>query len=433
MKAKVTKEQLYARLANEEDARACKGIDDDACQYVAKNYVVMLLAQILSKFADAMLNPKVTLPWLLQALNVPSTFVAWLVPIRESGSLLPQLAIANYVRALPVRKWVWVYGALVQALCILAMVIVALNLDGRPAGFAIIALLVLFSLARGFNSVAAKDVLGKCIPKNQRGGLSGYAASAAGLATILFGSALWYLQQLGGLYAVTIALACGALMWVIAAIVYAQIAEFKGETSGGSNGLLHALKKLSLLKTDKKFAHFVFTRALLLCSALSAPFYIILASEHNNALSTLALFIALSGLASLISGPFWGKLSDRSAKHVLVLSALFVSFNGLVIFIVAAINPTLLSTAYFIPLMYFFLTIAHQGVRLGRKTYLVDMAQGNQRTDYVAVSNTVIGVCLLAFGSLGFMSQWLSHSELILLYSAMGAGGALSAFALPKV
>ena len=35
--------------------------------------------------------------------------------------------------------------------------------------------------------------------------------------------------------------------------------------------------------------------------------------------------------------------------------------------------------------------IAHDGVRVRRKTYLVDMAGGTERTDYVSVSSSVIG------------------------------------------
>jgi hypothetical protein len=40
----------------------------------------------------------------------------------------------------------------------------------------------------------------------------------------------------------------------------------------------------------------------------------------------------------------------------------------------------------------------HGGVRLGRKIYLVDMASGDNRAAYVAVSNTLIGVLMLAGG-----------------------------------
>lgn len=433
MKDKLTKEAIYERLANVEDARACKAIDENACKVVPGNYLTLLLAQILSKFADALLNPKVTLPWLMQSLQVPSALIAWLVPIRESGSLLPQLAIADFIRTLAVRKWVWVLGAIVQSLCIFAMVAVGLTLQGTTAGLAIIALLVVFSLARGFNSVAAKDVLGKVIPKQQRGSLSGFAASAAGLATITFGLGLWFYQQQGDKSAVLIALTCGALVWLMAALTYGRIREYSGATEGGRNGLRHALGKLTLLKTDKQFAHFVLTRALLLCSALSAPFYIVLASEQQFDFSLLALFMGISGVASLISAPIWGRLSDLSSKHVLVLGATLVSINGFAVYLVATYYPGLLSHIAFLPAMYLVLTIAHQGVRLGRKTYVVDMAEGNKRTDYVAVSNTVIGVCLLAFGSLGLLSHWLNNAELILIYSILGIAGAISALMLPRV
>ena len=85
-----------------------------------------------------------------------------------------------------------------------------------------------------------------------------------------------------------------------------------------------------------------------------------------------------------------------------------------------------------IPGFYFLLCIAHQGVRLGRKTYLVDMAQGNKRTDYVSVSNTVIGILLLMLGSIGLLEAFLSTAQLILLYSLLGLLGAISAIFLPQ-
>ncbi|KPZ60299.1 Major Facilitator Superfamily protein [Pseudoalteromonas sp. P1-13-1a] len=429
---KLTKEQVYKRLNNDEDARACKDINDEDCKEVAGNFILLLASQLFSKFADALLNPKVTLPWLMQSLNVPSAFIAWLVPIRESGSLLPQLAIANIIRQRPVRKWVWVCGAFAQALCIGAMVGVSFVLEGAQAGYAILALLVLFSLARGFNSIAAKDVLGKVIPKKKRGNISGLAASIAGLATLTFGLMMWFFSGQKEQNTVLIALSLGAVLWVAAALFYSRINEYKGATQGGKNGFLIALSKLQLLYQDKQFAHFVITRAFLLCSALSAPFYIILASSQQFEFSLLAIFLAVSGLASLISGPIWGRLSDFSSQKVLVISALLVTINGVSVFVIASWYSQLFEYAWVIPSFYFLLCIAHQGVRLGRKTYLVDMAQGNKRTDYVSVSNTIIGILLLMLGSIGLLDAFLSTAQLILLYSLLGLLGAISAIFLPQ-
>lgn len=221
-------------------------------------------------------------------------------------------------------------------------------------------------------------------------------------------------------------------MWVVAALFYSRINEYKGATQGGKNGFLNALSKLKLLYQDKQFAHFVITRAFLLCSALSAPFYIILASSQQFEFSLLAVFLAVSGLASLISGPIWGRLSDFSSQKVLVISALLVTINGVSVFVIATWYSQLFEYAWVIPGFYFLLCIAHQGVRLGRKTYLVDMAQGNKRTDYVSVSNTVIGILLLMLGSIGLLEAFLSTAQLILLYSLLGLLGAISAIFLPQ-
>jgi hypothetical protein len=100
--------------------------------------------------------------------------------------------------------------------------------------------------------------------------------------------------------------------------------------------------------------------------------------------------------------------------------------------LVAYLSPSTLNEFWLLPLCYFLLTVAHQGVRLGRKTYLVDMAEGNKRTDYVSVSNTVIGVILLLLGSVGLLNAYLSTAELILFYSLLGLVGAISAWFLPE-
>ena len=79
------------------------------------------------------------------------------------------------------------------------------------------------------------------------------------------------------------------------------------------------------------------------------------------------------------------------------------------------------------------LSIAHAGVRLGRKTYLVDMAGGNKRTDYTAVSNTVIGVLLLVTGGFTAAISMISDVAVILVLGLMGLAGMLSALRLEEV
>lgn len=426
-------EDLYAKLMNEEDARACRALDERACRVVPGNFLLILCTQLLTKLGDAIANPKIVLPWIFEAIGAPLYLLGLLVPIRESGSMLPQLVIAGYIRRLPIRKWVWVGGSLLQALCILAMAAVAWQLRGAAAGWAIIALLVLFSLARGLCSVAAKDVIGKTIPKQRRGRLNGWSASAAGLVTLAGGVWLVVGQHWSEAAGYGLLLAVGGLLWLSAALLYARIREYPGETDGAANALVTALARLDLLRTEPIFRRFVIARALFLCSALTAPYYVVLAQQQLGTPGwLLGLFIIASGAASLLSGPIWGRFADHSSRRVMRVSALLAALLGILVWLLATWREHWLQTLWLLPLCYFCLSIAHQGVRIGRKTYIVDLAEGNRRTDYVAVSNTVIGAVLLVAGVSGALATVLGLAELILLYSLAGLAGVWLASGLPE-
>ena len=170
-------QQLYQLLADDNDGRACKDIPEEVCTALPRNYLLLLISQTATAIADLLSNPKTILTWLLTALGAPASFIALLVPLRESGSMLPQLFIGAWVRGFAKRQGFLLLGSLIQASSLFGMALVALTLQGTSAGLAILLLLASFSLGRGFNSVAQKDVLGKTVPKGRRGRLSGIATT----------------------------------------------------------------------------------------------------------------------------------------------------------------------------------------------------------------------------------------------------------------
>ena len=378
---------------------------------------------------------KTTLSWLMSYVNAPVALISFLVPIRESGSMLPQIFIASYIRRRKIRKWVWVIGSLLQCLAIAGMGIVTLNMTGTLAGWMIILLLIFFSLARGLSSVASKDVMGKTIPKTRRGRLNGFSTSISGLLALLSG--LYMIsrsnqEQHIEFYAYLIFFA--SLLWVAGALVYANIQEEPGETSGGGKAFKEAMKRLVILKSDKPFRNFVISRALLLCSALTAPFYVVLAQDYlGKELHILGLFIIANGVASSISALIWGRMADRSSKGVMVKAAIITSLLGVVMFSIITWFPGLREMHWLYPVAFFILGVAHSGVRLGRKTYIVDLAGGNKRTDYVAVSNTVIGLILLLTGGISAIASVISPEGIILILSLFGVAGAFTSATLPEV
>lgn len=424
---------IYERLTDEEDARVCRDIPEDACRETPANFSLMLVASFLSKLGDAIANPKTVLPWVMGAVGAPLALTGLLVPLRESGSLIPQLFIAGFVRRHPLRKWFWVAGSVLQAAAIAVIGAVALVATGAAAGWAVIALLLIFSLARGLCSVAQKDVLGKTIPKSKRGQLTGWSASAAGIVTIGVGAALMFAGRMQGGEPSYGAMIVGAgALWVGAALLFALVREYPGETEGGGNAFFEALRRLDILKTDPAFRRFVVTRALFLSSALSAPYLVVMAQENGaGGAETLGMFVIASGLASMVSGPVWGRLADRSSRRVMVLAASVTAVIGFLVYGTAMAAPDLLAGAWFLPLAYFLLSVGHDGIRVGRKTYVVDLAGGNRRTDYVAVSNSIIGVLLLLAGAASAVLGALGAATVVLVLSVFGAAGALLGRTLP--
>src|SRR5699024_5443815 len=194
-------------------------------------------------------------------------------------------------------------------------------------------------------------------------------------------------------------LAAGAALWVGVALVYTGIREPAPQaapslrTDDDDTGTLGQM--LGLLREDKPFRHFVVVRSLLLVSSLSPPFVVLLSVQYGaDTLAGLGGFILASGLAALIGGRIFGPMADRSSKRLMTLGAAVASGLVLTIVVLAAIpnvlGEGLITNLVFIA-VYLGLTLMHTGVRVGRKTCLVDLAEGDQRTTYVAVSNTVLG------------------------------------------
>ncbi|MDF1822078.1 MAG: MFS transporter [Alcanivoracaceae bacterium] len=426
-------EKLYALIANEEDARVCTDIPDAACREVPGNFMRILASLVLTKLGDLVTSPKTVLAWVMGTLGASPVLSGLLVPVRESGSLLPQLVIGAWVRGHARRKQFWVLGSVLQGVAMLAMAAAVAWMDTSVAPLAIILLLVAFSLSRGLCSVAMKDVQGKCVPKSRRGRLTGLASTFSGLLTVAVSGLMMLDNVQGSRLFLAALLGLAGIIWVLAAVVFSRVTEYPGESNGGGNALREALASLSLLRTDRPFRRFVLARALLLCSALSAPFVILVAQRLDTGLGSLALFLLASSLASSLSASFWGWMADTSARDVMTRGGLMSS--ALVLLVAAAVLMDALDgeSAWLLPLAYFILGIGHAGVRVGRKTYLVDMAGGNKRTDYVAVSNSVIGALLLLVGVISGLVASLGEAWALLLLGLMGLAGAIVTRALPQV
>ena len=216
--------------------------------------------------------------------------------------------------------------------------------------------------------------------------------------------------------------------------MFGSIREEPGATEGGIDGLAAVIAQLGLLRSNAPLRRLIVTRALLLSSALAPPFYIALSGDSTvSGLGTLGPFMIASASASLVSAYVWGRLADRSSRRVLMLAATLTALANAIAAFLALAMPQLLGGSLLLPALLFVLMIAHQGVRLGRSVHVVDMADRDSRATYTALSNSVVGLILLAGGIFGVIAQWLGIGAVLAIFTLMAALAIRAAAGLDEV
>lgn len=427
-------EKVYEILTGEDDGRVCKDIPDAACDEQPGNFLKHVLSLAGTKMGDGLSDPKLVLAWLLGAIGAPAFLVGLLVPVREAGALLPQLLTAASIRAMKQRKWAWTIGSLVQGFAVIGMGTSATVLEGAAAGWTIVALLAIFAVARSVCSVSYKDVLGKTVSKSTRGTATGSASTVAAAGILFFGLLLSFgilPKSVGAIVAVLYLAGC---LWIGAAIIFATLEEAPGATEGGGNPLAVARENLSLLRTDGQLRVFIATRALLIGTALAPPYLLAMAGRSSDrSLGSLGLFVVASSMAAILSTYFWGRLSDVSSRRTLIASAGIAAASLGIAGFLGLLARDWIRNDYLLPCLLFLLMIAYQGVRLGRSTHIVDMADQDKRAAYTALSNTVIGLFLVAGGVFGVLAQVAGEAVVLLAFCGLSIAAALVALRLEEV
>tara|TARA_R110001599_G_scaffold304082_1_gene510341 strand:- start:2066 stop:3373 length:1308 start_codon:yes stop_codon:yes gene_type:complete len=430
MASRSTTEKAFQAITIDDEGRVCADIPESACNQEPGNFFKHVGSLALTKSADGLIDPKLVLSWLMTSLGAPVALIGLLVPVREAGALLPQLLTAGFLRRLQRRKWAWAAGSLVQGLAAAAIGLVAISMTGVAAGWAMVIALAILALARSICSVCYKDVLGKTIDKSRRGTATGLAGSIASVSVIVYALILSsglvdrMLLVTGGLF-------LAGAAWIVAALLFATLQEEAGATEGGKTALKEAFNNFTYLRDDRQLLRFILTRGLLTATALAPPFMIAVGSEAGESYDKLGFLVLASALASLCSSFVWGRLSDRSSRKVLVFSALVAAV------ILAATSwlafAGTLGSSIILPVLLFGLMIAYQGVRLGRSTHLVDMADKDTRAAYTALSNTIIGLLLLAGGAFSLIANWFGGEVVLAIMAGMSGLAILAAWGLEEV
>jgi hypothetical protein len=369
-----------------------------------------------NKLSDLLLSAKTTLPTLLTSAGAPGWMAQLLVPIRESGALLPQMGFAYILRKFPRRDLAWHLSMFLQFVSGCLMIGLGLTLEGQAAGYAVLGSLVLMSLSRALSSLTTKDIQGQHVEKGSRGKLLGSASTVSSLISIVVAViALVGSKQIGSdkliiiaSIALTSKLVC---MWLMRPLVTCVDTEQREVTKG--------------LYFDKALAKFVVVRSLFAHTALLAPLFVL--TYQGDMLNILAYLIIAQSVANFLSAYVWGWLSDKSALACMRIGSAVAIAATFTLLFVPNIYPDIRDNAWFVVGLFFTLGIGHQGVRTGRKIYGVDIADEQHRTEFIATSNTLVGAFILIFGvCYAGINAYSRDLSLILMLSALCLGMLLS-------
>ena len=184
--------------------------------------------------------------------------ISLLVPIRESGSLIPQLPLKRRIQHFVRRERVWRLGVLVQALAILAMVPSVALLGSFGAGLSMLILLLILSLGRAICSLTMKDMEGVLIEKGRRGKLVGIASGLSGLLSLISAGVLILgKSQFEQAWLLIIIASASVLFLATLPLSLALRARVTSDQKHPSQSFL------TTLRSDKALMHLIISRCLL--------------------------------------------------------------------------------------------------------------------------------------------------------------------------
>ena len=356
-----------------------------------------------------------------------------LVPIRESGALLPQAIYARLLINNTQRHRPWRLGILLQFVASIFILIGGFYLQGWPAGIMIIVALTIWSLSRALCSLTNKDIQGKHVEQGNRGKLIGSASSISALITMLIALISLFvsfsdvknivgigsltqtvshpkLLVLGGLALIAQAV-CISIMWRLKTSIK-EIDESSGDEQPRKTNS-------SLFSLPPTLSRFIVMRSLFSHSALLAPLFSL--AYKGNLVDALAYLIVAQAAAGFLSSYVWGALSDKSALLCMQIGSFLSLTSAVILLIMSLFYTEFLQNIVWIVSLFFILSIGHAGVRTGRKIYSLDIAQDHERTNFVAKSNSAVGSFILIAG-FAYSALMIFSINITLIGMSVGLG-----------
>lgn len=273
------------------------------------------------------------------------------------------------------------------------------------------------------------DIVAKTIPADRRGGFFGtrdlfgaVCAIAAGYAIRIYLSPEMSAQFPTNFALIFLTTAVAIAIGVLSYSFVVEPAEPHMVRNITFREQLAAAKRL--LRDNALYRRYLLARILLAFADIASPFYAIYATTVLRVpLETVGVYIAISTISSLVTNPIWSRISDRRGNRVVLIGASVASMLMPIIALVFGLLPNNSDLGLQFGLIFVFAGIFRTAANIALPSYLLDIAPAPERSLYIGVTNSILGVATFIPVLGGVIVNLAGFSGVILLalfFSAIG-------------
>jgi MFS family permease len=375
-------------------------------EYLEKHYRRNLVANVLDvgffQFSMSVVSVNVVLPAFLKTLGASNLLFSFLIAGYNICWFLPQLFMSFYVEGLYRKKpYVLVLGVFQRVPWLALGVLTLVMLPGSPEPVIIMFFLLFITafLAGGFNSTAWAEMIAKAIPQRIRGlfmgiiNLVGSGLAVAGgfmVKYVMENERFPYPQNYAILFFI-----CFAIL-VVSFAAFALNREPLVPLARRETSLKAYFKSLpGILRRDRNFTLFVFSRALGYANVMGVAFYMVYAMKRFSLDDSVSgNFVLASTLATVAASAALGRFADKMGhKANLVVSQSF--------YMAAAAAALLAKEAWMMYFVFVFISIGLSSFMISMNNIIFEFAPESKRPTYLGLSGTISAPFILLFSFLG--------------------------------
>jgi MFS family permease len=332
-----------------------------------------------------------------------TNFLISLIPfITIAGSSLPQLFAAHYIKGLKKKKSYVLFWGWLQRLPWLFIGISCITFGkNSPQSIIVISLLmyIVFAIASGFVGPAWFDLFSKVTPISIRGRSLSIRAIIGQLFGIL--GAIIAASIIGRVafpFNYSILFFTAFILVALSIVSLSFVREPEDKTASRDKDFLSFLKSVpEVLKGNKDFRNFIFSRAFYELSISAAAFYAVYGIKHFDLSDSYAgIFTTISSITYVAINFLLGYIGDKKG-HKLNLMI------GLVSLIAASVMAIITNNIFFYSIIFILTAVSQSAKDISVNSITVEFCKSKDRATYIALSSLImipVSLIVLAMGTI---------------------------------